>query len=136
MSEIHLEGSCLCGNIQFVTHEPNKWCANCHCTRCQRSHGTGFVTWIGVSDSAVKIIENSVPLKWYFSSKRSQYGFCPSCGTSLFYRSEKYPGEVDITLANVLTKHNLKPTEHAYFDTHVDWLDFNDGLVRSPDPKL
>lgn len=80
MSEIHLEGSCLCGNIQFVTHEPNKWCANCHCTRCQRSHGTGFVTWIGVNGSAVKIIENSVPLNGTFHQNDPNTDFAPPAG--------------------------------------------------------
>ncbi len=136
MDKIFIEGSCLCGNITFKVDKKNKWCANCHCTRCQRSHGSGFVTWIGVVEHACHISEDTIPLKWYSSSKRSQYGFCPICGTSLFYRSEKYPGEIDITLANVSSKHKLKPTGHAYFDTHVDWLVFDDDLERSPDPKL
>ncbi len=29
-----------------------------------------------------------------------------------------------------------QPAGHAYFDTHVDWIDFNDDLPRTGDPDL
>jgi len=135
MKKEKLNGSCLCGNIQYQVQGPIKWCANCHCTRCQRSHGSGFVTWVGVLKHQFNLIKQSTSIKWYPSSEKSEYGFCPICGTSLLFRSEKWPDEIHFTLANITSDHQLKPTAHAYFDTHVDWLNFEDDLEKYSDPN-
>ncbi len=130
-----ISGSCLCGEVEFLFSLPIKWCANCHCTRCQRSHGAGFVTWVGINKNQFFLKKGNTLLNWVSSSKKSKYGFCSKCGSSILFKSTKWEGEIHITLANLHPPHNLKPQAHAYFDTHVEWLNFNDGLKRIDDPN-
>ena len=75
-------------------------------------------------------------LRWASSSKKSEYGFCGRCGSSMLFRSTKWEDEIHITLANIAMDIGLKPQAHVYFDTHVDWLNFEDTLERHVDPDV
>ena len=52
----------------------------------------------------------------------------------MLFRSTKWIDDIHITLANVNADIGIKPKAHVYFDTHVDWLNFEDGLKRHVDP--
>ena len=130
------EGSCLCGEIFFVLKGDMKWCTNCHCTRCQKGHGSGYVTWLGYDKSQITINDKSKKLKWYSTSQKSEFGFCFICGSSLFYKSIKVPTEIHITLANLAKSNNIYPTSDNYFDTHVPWIKIDKNLPKRNDPKL
>jgi len=65
-----------------------------------------------------------------------EYGFCSRCGSSMLFRSTKWADEIHITLANVQNDIGLQPQAHVYFDTHVDWLNFDDELKRHVDPVV
>ena len=41
-----ISGGCLCGEVEFTFTLPIKWCANCHCTRFERSDSKGCKTLI------------------------------------------------------------------------------------------
>lgn len=130
-----IDGQCLCGKVNFQVSLPAKWCAHCHCTRCRKSHGSGFVTWFGVKKHQFVLTGGEKYLKWYNSSKKSRYGFCSNCGSSMLFRSSKWDDEIHITLSNVNQGIGINPQSHVYFDTHVDWLIFNDDLKRYDDPN-
>lgn len=129
-----VKGACLCGQVQFTVKLPAKWCAHCHCTRCQRSHGAAFVTWFGVNKDHFSLDKGEQLLRWVSSSKKSEYGFCINCGSSMLFRSTKWENEIHITLANISMDIGLKPQAHVYFDTHVDWFNIDDSLERRVDP--
>ena len=130
-----ISGGCLCGEVKFTFTLPIKWCANCDCTRCQRSHGEGFVTWAGINENQFSLERGNGVLAWVSSSKKSKYGFCSKCCSFILFNSTKWGGEIHITLANLQSSLGIKPQTHAYFDTHVDWLNFDDGLKRIDDPN-
>ncbi len=136
MNKQTARGECLCGVVKFRVTLPTKWCSHCHCTLCRRSHGAAFVTWFGVENKQFELVSGADQLKWFFTSKESQRGFCTNCGSHILFRSTKWPGETHITLSNMTDPIDRKPGAHAYFDTHVDWLDFDDGLPRHYDPDL
>lgn len=123
------EGSCLCGAVQFRVAAPTLWCAHCHCTMCQRAHGAAFVTWVGADASRVTI--EGPTLSWHESSAKAERGFCSSCGSSLFFRSERWPGEIHITRANFRGGIHREPEGHAFYDTHVGWFPITDELPKS-----
>lgn len=123
-------GSCLCGAVRFRVEAPTLWCAHCHCTMCQRTHGAAFVTWVGTAAERVTIEDSR--LTWYRSSDKAQRGFCASCGSSLFFRSERWPGEVHVTRANFHGGIDREPEGHVFFDTHVSWFPISDHLPKAP----
>jgi len=125
-------GRCLCDAVRFHARLPSRWVAHCHCSLCRRAHGAAFVTWAGFDADACRIEDDHHVLRWYDSSPAAQRGFCSRCGSTLFFRSERWAGELHIVLANFDGPLDRAPQAHAFWDTHVDWvaLDPDDGLPR------
>ena len=77
-------GSCVCGNITYsATHVKPIW--YCHCEQCRRMTGH-FMAASQVNLDDIKI--NGEP-KWFYVNQRSRHGFCPDCGSQLFWRNEE-----------------------------------------------
>jgi len=130
MTEKHtvLGGSCFCGAVRFEVIPPTLWCAHCHCHMCQRAHGAAFVTWVGVPAQQVTITGEQ--LRWFASSDQAERGFCASCGSSLFFRSQRWPGQVHVTRANFHGDIDRQPEGHAFYGSHVPWVTLGDELPR------
>jgi hypothetical protein len=130
------EGSCLCGDVRFVLSLPSRWVAHCHCSLCRRAHGAAFVTWVGMAQDQVAIVDPHGRLSWHASTAAGRRGFCARCGSTVFFRGDRWPDELHVTLANLHDAVDRAPQLHAYWDTHVDWagVDPDDGLSRRPAP--
>lgn len=125
-----VNGSCLCGAIKFRADLPSKWCAHCHCSLCRKAHGAGYVTWVGFAATQVSIINEDQKLVWYESSPGAQRGFCQQCGSTLFFRSERWAGELHIVLANIDDDIDRQPQANVYFDNHVNWMPIDNSLKQ------
>ena len=128
-------GGCLCGRVRFEVTPPTKWCAHCHCTLCRRAHGAAFVTWFGVERSQFEIVEGNDNVAWYQSTPSARRGFCRTCGSTLFFESERWADEMHIALAHMHGPIDRRPQAHVFFDTHVDWVELGDGLKKLGGPS-
>lgn len=128
-------GACQCGLVRFSVTLPSKWVAHCHCRMCQRAHGAAFVTWLGVDSEAARIDDPQAALRWYPSSPGAERGFCSRCGSPLFFRSARWPGELHVARAQLEGEIDRPPQAHVFWDSHVDWAlpDPGDGLPRKPE---
>lgn len=124
-----IEGACLCGAVRFGIELPSLWCAHCHCSMCQRAHGSAVVTWVGVPTERFHLVDAD-NLRWFESSHGAGRGFCTQCGSPMFFRSERWPGEVHVTLANLHGPIDRQPQLHVFYDTHVEWITLGDALPR------
>ena len=122
------DGSCLCGEIKFVVSSPSKWCAHCHCSMCRKAHGAGYVTWIGFEQQQVEFTNGKEQLVWYPSSPGAHRGFCRKCGSTMFFRSQQWAGELHIAVACLNGELDRQPQANVYFDKHVDWMPIDDSL--------
>jgi len=125
-------GRCLCGAVSFAAHLPSRWVAHCHCSMCRRAHGAAFVTWVGVDEAGVSLGDPQGAFRRYASSAEGERGFCSRCGSSFWFRSSRWPGEVHLALANFDAPVDRTPQAHAFYDTHVGWFDVNDSLPKKP----
>jgi hypothetical protein len=123
-------GACMCGAVRFEVELPVTYCAHCHCTMCQRSHGAAFVTWIVVPNARFAISVGEAALVRFASSDHGTRSFCGTCGSTLFCESTHNPDDIDIVLANMIDSVELAPQLHAYFDDRASWLHVDDGLPR------
>jgi hypothetical protein len=125
-------GSCQCGAVRFECDLPSKWVAHCHCSMCRRAHGAAFVTWVGMDAARARLADPQQTLRWYASSPGTERGFCSRCGSMLFFRSERWGGELHIVRANFADEVDRAPQVHVFYDAHVDWAatDPGDGLPR------
>jgi len=123
-------GSCLCGAIEFQAGLPSKWCAHCHCSMCRKAHGAGYVTWVGFETDQVHFMQGEQALTWYESSPGAQRGFCRHCGSTLFFRSESWTGELHIVLACINEPIDRQPQANVFFDKHVNWMPIDTSLKQ------
>jgi hypothetical protein len=128
--QMPIDGGCLCGAVRFTIGATSKWSAHCHCSLCRRAHGAAFVTWLGYNEDSVAIDNGDDTLRWYESSPGAERGFCVRCGSTIFFRSKRWPGELHITVANLDGDADRVPQAHVFWDSHVDWIDLGADLPR------
>ena len=116
-----LEGGCLCGAVRYRVELPVKWCAHCHCRVCRKAHGAGFVTWFGVDRPAFHLHRGEDALRWRASSPEAERAFCSECGTPLFFRSERWPGEIHVAVGTVDEPAALLPAVNVFTDDAIPW---------------
>ena len=126
----NIHGSCLCGAVAFLMLLPSKWCAHCHCSMCRKAHGAGYVTWVGFEQDMVSFPKGTAQLNWHESSPGAQRGFCRLCGSSLFFRSEKWPDELHVALGCINDEIDRQAQANVFFDNHVDWMPIDDSLKQ------
>jgi hypothetical protein len=123
-----LHGSCLCGAVRFRIEPPTLWCAHCHCTMCQRAHGAAFVTWVGAAAGRAAV--EGASLRWHRSSAEAERGFCATCGSMLFFRSSRWPGELHVARTSFDGAIDREPQAHVFWETHVPWFEVHDALPK------
>lgn len=128
MSEV--TGSCLCGELNFTAQLPTLWVAHCHCILCQKNSGAAFVTWAGFKESEVQIIDNNKNLKWFSATEHAYRGFCNNCGSTLFFKSARWPGELHIPVVNIQQVLDQEPQAHVNWSSHQNWLHIADDLPK------
>jgi hypothetical protein len=126
-----VNGSCLCGAVGFVAQLPSLWCAHCHCSMCRKAHGAGYVTWAGFEQEQVEFTSDADDqLSWYESSAGAQRGFCRKCGSTMFFRSQRWAGELHIALACLNDSIDRQPQANVFFDKHVKWMPIDTDLKQ------
>jgi len=68
--------------------------------------------------------------RWYHSSADSEHGFCPHCGSTLFFRSERWPGQIHIVRTNIDGNIDVEPSVHVHCESRAQWFRFEDSLPR------
>jgi hypothetical protein len=124
------DGGCLCGAIRFRVSLPPKWVAHCHCTMCRRAHMAAFVTWVGVLEKSFALVHGAEVLRRHASSSAASREFCGACGSPLFFRGERWPGEVHIARAAIAGDVGMNPGLHVYFSEKVPWIHMDDSLPK------
>ena len=126
-------GGCLSGAVTFTVEGPMRPVIACHCCQCRKSSGN-YVTATSAHRDHVEITGD---VRWYVSSDTARRGFCPVCGTPLFWDGA---GENLSIFAGALDQPTgLQVAGHIYCADKGDWYDLpEDGARRAPgyDPEL
>ena len=120
MTDQH-SGACMCGALRFAFHGKPKFVSECVCHSCRVAHGASVVAWVGVDEPHFELVQGASKLSWYASSEDSERGFCRDCGTRVFFRSSRWPGEIHMALACVTEPHDLFCTSIAFKDELPAW---------------
>lgn len=128
MSTTRYVGGCFCGAVTFEAEGAPRHVEVCHCSMCRRSVGAPAVPWATFPRSGLQILEG-VPV-WHRSSDHARRGFCPACGTALFFESARSPDEVGVTVASLEDAAALAPTQHIWVHDRLPWTRIDDGLPR------
>lgn len=128
MRESVCAGGCLCGAVRYeITGDVSNPCF-CHCETCRRATGAAVVPWGTFVREAMRVTRGS--LSEYRSSAQVWRGFCARCGTSLTYRHEARPAEIDVTLATLDDPTRLAPAMHVWVKDRLPWMPIGDSRPR------
>lgn len=78
-----ITGSCCCGNIRYTT-KATKSLWYCHCQQCRKMTGH----YMAAAQARLSDIEIVGQPKWHYVSATARYGFCPDCGSPMFWRND------------------------------------------------
>jgi len=76
-----IKGQCLCGAVQVQAALSKPMLRACHCDMC-RQHTSGAFFSIAADPDSI-VVEG--PTQSYRSSEWAERGFCPTCGSTLWY---------------------------------------------------
>ena len=77
-----MKGSCLCGAVRFEVRGQPRTPGACHCSQCRKQSGHVWAS-AEVDLSDIDIIGE---LRWYQATPEARRGFCPTCGSFLFWQ--------------------------------------------------
>lgn len=122
-----ITSTCLCEKIQFQAEPIPGMVFNCHCTRCQRSHGAVFATQAFVDPKTVKFLKGENLIKEYQSTGGIR-AFCSECGSRLLNYSRDKTSYTSIAVPCVNEKNSLSPGADCFTDDKIDWCQLDANL--------
>jgi hypothetical protein len=125
-----LSGRCFCGEVRWTYAGPVTRKLVCHCTDCQRATSSPFTAFIGLKP---ELLQWSGEINHFESAPGTFRGFCPACGTRLYFRSDKWPGEIHVHAATLDEPASYKPDAQVVMRSRASWLDKLDEVPAYQD---
>lgn len=130
MAQVLYSGGCLCGAVRYEVPGPARNPCWCHCTSCRRAAGAPAVPWATFEHARFRVSRGT--LQEFASSPPVRRGFCNRCGTSLTFRHERRPADIDVTLATLDAAADLAPAMHIWVQDKLPWVAIADDLPVYP----
>lgn len=118
-------GSCLCGSVRFTATAAAKDPAACHCTQCRKQSGHYWAA-MQVPDEALAVVGE---VRWYAASPLAKRGFCPTCGSFLFWKGLGEP-DIGIALGALDGPTGLRLERHIFTADKGDYYDITDQVPQ------
>lgn len=116
-----MKGRCLCGAVTFTAPQPSRDPAACHCSQCRKQSGHHWAS-VQVMDDDLRVTGE---VRWYQSSPGARRGFCPVCGSFLFWKSDADP-DTGVSLGSLAAPTGLRLTRHIFTQDKGDYYEIPD----------
>jgi len=104
-------GGCLCGKVRLVALGRPYRVGICHCMDCRKHHGAPF-------HASAIFPQDAVTIEGETHDYAGRH-FCPSCGSSVFARSDD---EIEVGLGSLDEPNQLVPTYELWTIRREAWL--------------
>jgi hypothetical protein len=114
---------CACGSVNVVAAGEPASVVACHCVDCQRR--TGSVLGVGAyyPDDRITVTGSTREfVRPTESGNRFFTHFCPTCGTSMFWRSDRNPGMTGIAVGAFADPAFPAPVRSVWERSRHAWL--------------
>lgn len=122
---------CCCGALRIETTGEPAFVIACHCHACQRRTGSAF----GVSAyfEGVQVRSegpSSVYVREGQEGRKLRFHFCPSCGTTVHWDADVFPGRVAVAVGAFTDPGFPPPTRSIYEETQHAWVAFGHEVAH------
>ena len=125
-------GGCQCGAVRYAGHAPLEKIHLCHCRMCQRAVGNVFAALAGVPKERLEWTRGTPGQ--FASSSLATRGFCPACGTPLFFSYNDSP-RIYVTIGSLDNPTVAVPEKQYGVESQLPWLHVNTDLPREETVK-
>ncbi len=125
-----IEGSCLCGAIQFEIRGALQGVGNCHCSMCRKTHGAPFSTYAQAASADLHVRAGAEHVRGYRSSPEVERSFCDTCGSNFTFRFDGMPDVVFVAVGLLEDRPSLRPGHHIFVTSKASWHEIQDSLPQ------
>lgn len=119
-------GRCACGEVRYTVDGPLRDVFNCHCERCRRVTGHHMAATAALPSDVT--LHESSSLHWYQPCDGVEYGFCATCGSSLFWRVSTEPNKLCISAGTLDQPTGLRTTQAWFVSEAGDYFERDRNL--------
>jgi hypothetical protein len=137
VTDVAVQGGCLCGRVRFELTAPPTLAGYCHCTRCQRRTGTGSSAQARIDGRTFRLLVGAELIRgWKPPGGGFEKCFCAECGAHLFSRSPEDPVQMSIRMAAFDGDPGVRPSYRQFVAYAAAWEPIpDDGLERFPEAR-
>lgn len=116
--------SCECGKLVATCQGAPGSIVQCHCMDCQKKTGSAFGLGAYFERSAVQITGVSTRfIRNAMEGRKFTQHFCSSCGTTLFWMTERHVGGIGIAVGCFDDLPDTKPVRSVFDVSRCIWLE-------------
>lgn len=117
------EARCQCGQLRLTARGDPLRVSVCHCLDCQLRSGSVFATQARFATATIEVKgEAREWLRHGDEGGGAVFSFCPTCGSSVFYRAIDDPGIVAVAVGAFAEPHFPAPTRSGYEERKHGWV--------------
>jgi hypothetical protein len=127
-----MKGSCLCGDVQFeVNGRPVRFGFD-HCSRCRKSSGSAFATWMICRATDFRFARGEELVKVFEMPVREappgyRRAFCGRCGAPAPVNFGEWVG---IPAGTLDDDPGIRPQGHIFVGVKAPWFEITDSLPQ------
>jgi hypothetical protein len=127
-----IRGSCLCGAVRFEIERASGPFELCHCNRCRKSSGSGYLAGIGVRMADFRFVQGQEHITVFELPVQEhapgyQRPFCRFCGSPT--PMPNLHGKWTEIPAGLLDDDpEIRPDRHIFSEHRAAWTPRGDGL--------
>lgn len=127
-----MEGSCLCGTIEYEIVQLDSPIAHCSCRTCRKAHAAAFNSSAAVRREHFRWRKGQESLKSYESSLGKRRYFCGNCGSHLVAERVGEPNLI-LRVATLDDDPGKRPARHIWQSHEVRWLEYGPQIPSFPE---
>ena len=127
-----IRGSCLCGAVRFEMDRVVGPFELCHCSRCRKSSGSGYLAGISVKASEFRFVQGQEHITVFELPVEEQppgyrRPFCRFCGSPV-PEPESHGAWREIPAGLLDDDPEIRPDRHIFVECRAPWTPRGDGL--------
>jgi len=125
---VRATGGCECGGVRYRVEGALRDVVHCHCEPCRRITGHHMAATAASLDDVH--FESDATLAWYQRTPTTRYGFCTTCGSTLFWAASDKADMLSIAAGTIDQPSGLATVLAIYADEAADFHRL-DGTIQT-----